>query len=83
MAMGCQTMPLPSPSSSNASSSGAASRPAQHSFLTYNSGTQVALTAVPAPRNRFAGWAGACRGTTNPCIVMMNNHRAVIATFRR
>lgn len=46
----------------------------------YNSGTTVTLTAAPASGSTFAGWSGACSGTST-CSVTMTQARAVTATF--
>jgi phosphoesterase family protein/List-Bact-rpt repeat protein len=46
----------------------------------FNDGTAVTLTATPAAGSIFAGWGGACSGTTT-CSVTMNAAQAVTATF--
>ncbi len=47
-------------------------------------GTSVTLTATPAPGWSFAGWSGACRGTSATCLVAMNVvERSVAASFRQ
>lgn len=46
----------------------------------YNSGTQVTLTASPASGSVFAGWSGACSGTGS-CTVTITAATSVIATF--
>ncbi len=46
----------------------------------YNSGTSVTLTATPLVGSVFAGWSGACSGTSN-CIVSMTQARSVTASF--
>ena len=46
----------------------------------FDSGTAVALTAMPATGSLFAGWSGACGGTGS-CEVTMNAARSVTATF--
>jgi phospholipase C len=45
-------------------------------------GTSVKLTGLAAKGSYFAGWSGACKGTSNPCQVTMNSSLAVTATFR-
>lgn len=45
-------------------------------------GTVVQLTAAPAAGSRFAGWSGACAGTTT-CAVTMSANQAVAAAFAR
>jgi len=47
----------------------------------YLPGTQVRLTAVPQSENAFAGWGGACAGTSTTCDVTMNDARNVTASF--
>ena len=44
-------------------------------------GTQVTLAAVPTSTSTFAGWTGACSGTTAQCTVTVNDAAAVTATF--
>lgn len=46
----------------------------------FSSGTSVTLTAVAANGSTFAGWSGACTGTST-CTVMMTASRNVTATF--
>lgn len=46
----------------------------------YDHGTSVTLTATPGASQRFAGWSGACSGTS-PCIVSLTQARAVTASF--
>jgi YVTN family beta-propeller protein len=46
---------------------------------TYGAGTVVALTAAPATNFQFAGWSGACTGSS--CIVTMDAAKSVTATF--
>jgi uncharacterized repeat protein (TIGR02543 family) len=47
----------------------------------YEVGTGVTLTATPASGATFAGWGGACTGTTTTCTLAMNGPRSVTATF--
>lgn len=42
----------------------------------------VALTATPAVGSSFAGWSGACSGTSPTCNLTMSASRSVTATFR-
>ena len=44
-------------------------------------GTSVKLTALAEKGSYFAGWSGACKGTSNTCQVTMNSSLAVTATF--
>ncbi|HYD41894.1 MAG TPA: glycoside hydrolase family 9 protein [Anaeromyxobacter sp.] len=46
----------------------------------YESGTSVTLTAIPAAGSTFAGWSGACTGTAG-CVVSMTAARTVNAAF--
>ena len=46
----------------------------------FPSGALVTLTATPAAGSTFAGWAGACSGTST-CTVSMNTAQSVTATF--
>jgi hypothetical protein len=43
-------------------------------------GSQVTVTPDPDPGWEFAGWSGACTGTT-ACVVTMTQARSVTATF--
>ena len=45
-------------------------------------GTSVKLTGLAAKGSYFAGWSGACKGTSNTCQLTMNSSLAVTATFR-
>ncbi len=47
---------------------------------TFTYGTLVTVTASPNPGSTFTGWSGACLGI-GPCVVTMNTHRALTATF--
>jgi len=47
----------------------------------YASGTAVTLTATPAAGSTFAGWSGACSGTSSTCTVSMSAASAVTAIF--
>jgi uncharacterized repeat protein (TIGR02543 family) len=48
---------------------------------TYAHGTTVTLTANVGPGSTFAGWAGACTGTTATCTVSMTAAQSVTAQF--
>jgi Beta-propeller repeat/Divergent InlB B-repeat domain len=43
-------------------------------------GAQVTLAATPGTGFTFAGWSGACSGTT--CVLTMNSDQAATATFK-
>lgn len=47
----------------------------------YATNTTVTLTAVPSFGSRFAGWSGACTGSSTQCQVMLNIDKTVIAKF--
>ncbi|GAB4336206.1 MAG: hypothetical protein Kow0089_06300 [Desulfobulbaceae bacterium] len=47
----------------------------------YIEGTTVTLTAVPDPHSRFAGWSGACSGTTPTCELPFTGPATVTAYF--
>ncbi len=44
-------------------------------------GTQITLTAIPDATSVFAGWGGACSGTTRTCSVTVNADLQVSANF--
>src|SRR6266436_8861029 len=46
----------------------------------FDSGTIVALTAVPDASSRFAGWSGGCTGSGD-CKLTLDADSAVSATF--
>ena len=48
---------------------------------TYEFGTGVTLTAHPSSGATFAGWSGACTGSSSTCTLEMNRARVVTATF--
>lgn len=51
------------------------------SGYTFEAGTQVTLTASPAPGYTFIGWSGdSCTGT-DPCVVNMDTHQYIEAHF--
>ena len=47
----------------------------------YTSGSSVTLKAVAASGSTFAGWGGACTGTSSTCIVSVSAAKSVTATF--
>lgn len=47
----------------------------------FGTGSLVTLTATPNPNSTFAGWSGACTGTTTACQVTMDGAKSVTATF--
>ncbi|MFO7661450.1 MAG: InlB B-repeat-containing protein [Chloroflexota bacterium] len=47
----------------------------------FAAGTEVTLTANPAPGHTFIGWAGDVQGTTNPYSLIMNGDKTVKAFF--
>jgi uncharacterized repeat protein (TIGR02543 family) len=48
---------------------------------TYDSGTEVTLTAAPDPGWQFDGWSGDLSGSQNPAVITMNANKSVTATF--
>ena len=49
----------------------------------YLTGTTATLTAVPAAGYVFTGWTGAVSGTVNPVSLLMDEDKAIGATFTR
>ncbi len=47
----------------------------------YLSGTAVVVTATAQADSTFAGWSGACSGTSPTCTVAMDANKQVTATF--
>jgi hypothetical protein len=47
----------------------------------YEFGTGVTLTATPSGGAAFAGWSGACTGSSSTCTLEMNGPKSVTATF--
>ncbi len=47
----------------------------------FDSGTQVTLTATAASGSTFSSWTGACSGSTPTCTVAMTLARSVTASF--
>ena len=48
---------------------------------TYDAVTGVTLTATPEGGSTFAGWGGACTGSSTTCTLTMNASKSVTATF--
>jgi len=65
-----------------AAGTGGTTNPAPGSY-TYDTGTQVTVTAVPNTGYRFSGWSGAVTGTTNPLTVTMDADKSITASFIR
>ncbi len=47
----------------------------------FKKGTGVALRAIPDDNSVFAGWQGACSGTSVSCNLQMTSDKTVTATF--
>ncbi len=52
------------------------------SYVSFNAGTAVNLTASPDAGYVFSGWTGACTGTSNTCIVNLSDNRTIAANFK-
>ena len=48
----------------------------------FGTGTEVTLTATATAGSRFAGWSGACTGTSS-CVVSVDGAKSVAAQFDR
>jgi len=48
---------------------------------TYSAGANVSLIATPGSNSTFAGWSGACLGSSSTCSLVMNGDYTVVATF--
>jgi uncharacterized repeat protein (TIGR02543 family) len=48
---------------------------------TYDLGTEVTLTANPAPGWSFDGWSGDLGGSDNPATITMDSNKVITATF--
>ena len=47
----------------------------------FMAGISITLTATPFSGSTFAGWSGACSGTSTTCVVSMNQDQWVTASF--
>jgi uncharacterized repeat protein (TIGR02543 family) len=47
----------------------------------FYSGDRVDITADPKPNWKFDGWGGACAGQGNPCTLIMDGNKSVVANF--
>jgi hypothetical protein len=47
----------------------------------YQQGSQITLTATPAPGWSFQGWSGSVSGSANPLITTLTGETTVVATF--
>jgi uncharacterized protein (TIGR02145 family)/uncharacterized repeat protein (TIGR02543 family) len=52
-------------------------------LVTYDSGTVVTLTPVPAAGYYFSGWSGALTGSANPGTITMNEAKSITAGFAK
>jgi hypothetical protein len=48
---------------------------------TYDSGTQITITATPDSGYEFSNWSGDVSGTTNPIAITMDSDKSVTANF--
>ncbi|MBX3733312.1 MAG: PQQ-binding-like beta-propeller repeat protein [Verrucomicrobiae bacterium] len=72
---------IPTPHSIRTSSVGAGGVYVAPREQGYQDGEMVIARAVPAPRWRFAGWAGDLGGTAPSAALLMDSSKSVIATF--
>ncbi|MFN8547356.1 MAG: FlgD immunoglobulin-like domain containing protein [Candidatus Eisenbacteria bacterium] len=50
--------------------------------VSYNGGTSVTLTAVPADQcQKLSAWSGNASGNTNPLVIVMDSNKSITATF--
>jgi uncharacterized repeat protein (TIGR02543 family) len=63
------------------SGSGSGTLTSSPTGTTFNAGTSVTLTATPGANSTFAGWSGACSGTSRTCTVTMTSNLSVAASF--
>ena len=63
-----------------AAGAGGTTNPAPGSY-TYDTGTQVTLTATPNSGYKFSRWSGAVTGTTNPITITMDADKSITANF--
>ncbi|MDO8427958.1 MAG: hypothetical protein Q7S92_01980 [Candidatus Diapherotrites archaeon] len=47
----------------------------------YNSGTQITLTAMPNEGSTFQSWTGACNGAQTTCTIVLSESKEVTAIF--
>jgi hypothetical protein len=50
---------------------------------TFTSGTSATFVATAAPDSNFAGWAGACSGTSPACTITVDGAKSITATFSK
>ncbi len=50
---------------------------------TYKTGSQITLTETPSGGSGFAGWGGACSGTSSTCTVTLSANQSVSASFNQ
>lgn len=50
-------------------------------ITTYAAGMTATVTAVPNTGYAFSSWSGGCSGTTNLCVLTMNENKEVTANF--
>ncbi len=63
-----------------AAGAGGTTNPAPGNY-TYDTGTQVAVTAVPNDGYQFSHWSGDASGTTNPITITMDADKSITANF--
>ncbi|MES2431001.1 MAG: InlB B-repeat-containing protein [Bacteroidota bacterium] len=65
----------------NVSPAGGGSVTRNPNASSYNDGTSVTLTAVPAAGYNFTGWSGDASGTNSSVSITMNSNKTVTANF--
>ena len=50
---------------------------------TYDSGTQITLSAIPVSDYEFNSWAGDASGTSSTITVTMNSNKGIVANFSK
>ncbi|NII25985.1 carbohydrate-binding protein [Pseudoflavitalea sp. X16] len=78
---GCGTNPTTYTLTTTANPSAGGSITRSPNATTYNAGTVVTLTAVPASGYTFVNWSGGASGTSTTTTVTMNANTSVTANF--
>lgn len=73
--------PIPAKYNLNVSANGSGSVTKSPDQTSYDSGTNVTLTAVPDAGQQFTGWSGNISEMTNPVTIVVDANKAIAATF--